>query len=589
MDRDPHTVQPENDNRSSRVWLFLIIAAAAAIIPYLMTLTFGFVYDDRLAIEENAHLRVWPGLGRIFLSDVWSLSDLSTHSNYYRPMFVLAYAVVFRAVGNMPGAFHLLNVLFHSAVTGMVFFLTLRLWRKEFTAFLSALLFALHPVHVEPVAWVAALSELAFCFFVLTAVLFYSENRQARWPAVAALSSFAMALLWKESAIAYAPIAVLYDILVIRHWRWKRWLGIVAVIFAYVGFRAAAVGGLVPSVLYPDLSFSTQVFTAVTNVGFYLSKLLAPVHLSAFYELKFVHGITLTVAVVLALVLLSIWKLRGRHAWAAGWILVSLLPVLLVSRIAVPLADRDLYLPSVGFVWLAAMGIERLGRQTSVVLMAILVVAYGALTIQRLPVWRDDLPLFESELRENPESQSLRLLLASELARRGSFDEALLHLDEILKRNPDSMEALVSKAGILSSIEDWPGVRSTCAAVFVKDPNASHCLLNVGYADEREGRLADAHAKFARAFRNDPALSQALLQRGVMEARMGDLSAAVKTMESAVKRNPTAPALNNLGSVYANRGEIQKAVQAFQTAVRVDPSFEPARRNLEKALADAAH
>jgi len=70
---------------------------------------------------------------------------------------------------------------------------------------------------------------------------------------------------------------------------------------------------------------------------------------------------------------------------------------------------------------------------------------------------------------------------------------------------------------------------------------------------------------------------------------MGDLSAAVKTMESAVARNPTAPALNNLGSVYANRGEIRKAVQAFQTAVRVDPSFEPARRNLEKALADAAH
>jgi len=342
-------------------------------------------------------------------------------------------------------------------------------------------------------------------------------------------------------------------------------------------------------VLYPDLAFSTQVFTAVTNVGFYISKLLAPIHLSAFYELEFVHGITLTVAAVVVLVLFSIWWLRGRQAWAAGWILVSLLPVLLVSRIAVPLADRDLYLPSVGFVWLAAMGIERLGRQTSVVLMAILAIAYGALTIQRLPVWRDDLPLFESELRENPESQSLRLLLASELARRGSFDEALLHLDEILKRNPGSMEALVSKAGILSSIEDWPGVRATCAAVFVKDPNSSHCLLNVGYADEREGRLADAHAKFARAFRNDPALSQALLQRGVMEARMGDLSAAVKTMESAVERNPTAPALNNLGSVYANRGEMQKAVQAFQTAVRVDPSFEPARRNLEKALADAAH
>jgi tetratricopeptide (TPR) repeat protein len=109
----------------------------------------------------------------------------------------------------------------------------------------------------------------------------------------------------------------------------------------------------------------------------------------------------------------------------------------------------------------------------------------------------------------------------------------------------------------------------------------------VGYADAHEGRLADAHAKFARAFQYDPSLSHALLQQGVVEARMGNLSAAVRTLESAVALNPTAPALNNLGSLYANRGEMKKAVQAFQNAVRVDPSFEVARQNLEKALADA--
>jgi tetratricopeptide (TPR) repeat protein len=70
---------------------------------------------------------------------------------------------------------------------------------------------------------------------------------------------------------------------------------------------------------------------------------------------------------------------------------------------------------------------------------------------------------------------------------------------------------------------------------------------------------------------------------------MGNLSAAVKTLETAVQRNPTAPALNNLGSVYANRGEMQRAIQAFQTAVRVDPSFQPARQNLERALAGAGN
>jgi len=514
------SVDQTDKKHSWPVWLFLILALTAAIFPYLTTLTFGFVYDDRLAIEENAHLRVWPGLGRIFLSDLWSLSNLSTPSNYYRPMFLLAYAGVFYVAGNTPGAFHFLNVLFHAAVTGMVFLLTLRFWRKQSTALLAAFLFALHPVHVEPVAWIAALSELAYSFFVLAAVFFYSEDPSARWPWFAALSSYAMALLWKESAIAFVPIAILYDILVIKQMRWKRWLGIGTVTLAYFAVRAQAVGGLAPTVLYPDLAFSTQVFTAVTNVGFYISKLLAPIHLSAFYELEFVHGITLTVAAVVVLVLFSIWGLRGRQAWAAGWILVSLFPVLLVSRIAMPLADRDLYLPSVGFVWLVAAGIDRLGRRSSIALLTVLLVTYGALTLQRLPVWRDDLPLLESELRQNPDSQSLRLRLASELGRRGKYDDALFQLDQILKRNPNSMDALVNKAGILGSVQDWSGVRSACAQVFGKDPNSPRCLLTVGYADEHEGHLSDAHARFARAFHYDPSLSQALVQQGVMEARM---------------------------------------------------------------------
>jgi hypothetical protein len=212
-------------------------------------------------------------------------------------------------------------------------------------------------------------------------------------------------------------------------------------------------------VLHPSSSRTRRSDPSLSDDGFYISKLLVPIHLSTFYPLEFVSTITLTVAAVALLASLVIWKLRDRHIWAAGWIPVSLFPVLLVSRIAVPLADRDLYLPSVGFVWLAAMAIERLGRRPSLATLGVAVVVYGALTLQRLPVWRDDLPLLESELRANPDKQSVRLLLASERGRRGEFDLALVQLEEILKREPNNLEALVNKAGILSSIEDWPRVR----------------------------------------------------------------------------------------------------------------------------------
>jgi protein O-mannosyl-transferase len=581
-----HRAEPDAATFNGRTWAFLALALALAVLPYLATLSFGFVYDDRLAIEENPYLRVWPGLGRLFFSDIWSLSGLGTQSNYYRPMFLLAYVGVFRIAGAAPWAFHLLNVLFHAAATGMVFILTLRFWNKASTAGIAAILFAIHPVHVEPVAWIAALSELAYTLFVLAAVYLYAERRLSRWIPIAALSCYAMSLLWKESAIAFVPLAVLYDVLVLKRWRWERWVTLVGVTVLYLVLRSLAIGGFAPSVLYPGLSLATQVMTATSNIGFYVWKLLVPYPLSAFYRPEFVSAINLKVVVTLLLVVLSLWKLRDKAAWAACWIAVSLFPVLFVSRIAVPLADRDLYLSSVGFVWLAAACIDRLGRKPSMAIVASLVLGYGALTVRRLPDWRDDLALYEQELRQNPENDAVRLLLASELGRRGQFDKALPRLDEILSRDPKNLGALLNKAGILASARDWPSLRSTCAVVFALDPNSARCLMDMGYVDEDEGKLREAREKFARAYQVDPALSQALLHQGILEARMGDLSEAVRTLETAVERSPTAPAWTNLGSVYANRGEMKKAVQAFKTAVSVDPTFEPARRNLEIALAD---
>src|SRR3954464_2561184 len=93
--------------------ILIVLVVLAAILPYVSTLTFGFVYDDHLAIEENAHLRVFPGLARVFFSDIWSLSQLSKQSNYYRPLFLLSYEAVFKVAGAKPWAFHLLNLLIH--------------------------------------------------------------------------------------------------------------------------------------------------------------------------------------------------------------------------------------------------------------------------------------------------------------------------------------------------------------------------------------------------------------------------------------------------------------------------------------------
>src|SRR5678815_3258928 len=111
-------------------------------------------------------------------------------------------------------------------------------------------------------------------------------------------------------------------------------------------------------------------------------------------------------------------------AWSGLWIVAALAPVLLVSRVAVPLADRDLYFPSIGFLWILAVLLDSFRPPIAITLCAALAIGSGVLLLEYLPAWRDDVPLFEHALKQQPASKSVRLLLASELARRGQFTKA---------------------------------------------------------------------------------------------------------------------------------------------------------------------
>src|SRR5688572_7221927 len=124
-------------NDSRRTWQLVALVVAAAVLPYLPALDYGFVYDDHLVIEENPYFRIGISLRQVFTSDIWSLTGQGSRSNYYRPMFFLAYEGVFSAAGAAPWAFHLLNFFFHAATTVLVFMLTRRLWNVDSVALVA--------------------------------------------------------------------------------------------------------------------------------------------------------------------------------------------------------------------------------------------------------------------------------------------------------------------------------------------------------------------------------------------------------------------------------------------------------------------
>jgi len=575
---------PADMEQTRKTWLLIAALVLAATLPYAQSVAMGFVYDDHAQIEDNPHLRVWPGFVRVFSSDVWSMTDVDTTSNYYRPFMWLTYNAIFAAFGATPWAFHLFNLMLHAGVTVVVFLVSRKLWNDLSTAALAAFLFAVHPVHVEPIAWIGAMPELAFSLLLATAFYFYIGEPAAEWKSAAAyLGCFAAALLWKESAITFVLLIGTYDIVVVRKLRIGRWAGIAGVTVAYLGVRALALGGMAPKVIRPGVSGAAQWMTAFSNVGFYLGKLAAPVNLALFYPVEIIENINLRIIAVALVLVFAAWKFRGRLAFSALWIVVPILPVLLVTRVAMPLADRNLYLASIGFCWILARAfvtISKVNRQAALLAAGLLVATYVGFDIARVPDWRDDMSLLNRGLKVNPGNEEIHLNMAAEFSRQQKYREALASLDRVLEIKPAHVEALLSRAEAQVFLKDWAGVESTCTRAFSAKPDTPRCYLYDGMVEQERHQTQKAWEDFDLAYRGNPRLWQAPLYQGTIAFNAGDLPTALAKFQAVVAQHPSAQAYNNLAGTYLKMGETEQAIIAYETALSIDPGYEQARRIL---------
>lgn len=150
-----------------------IILSLTAIVPYLNTLLNAFVYDDNTQVMNNPYIQSFRHVKEIFSTTVWSYVGAQGLSNYYRPMMTFGYLVCFQLFGKVAYGFHLTNVLIHTAVVCILFGVTEELFHDRRWAFITALLFALHPIHSESVAWIAAVTDLELSLFYLVAFWFF--------------------------------------------------------------------------------------------------------------------------------------------------------------------------------------------------------------------------------------------------------------------------------------------------------------------------------------------------------------------------------------------------------------------------------
>jgi len=188
------------------------LACAIAFLAYVPTLGFQFVYDDKPFIVQNPAIHAWRYLPHYFTSHAWAELYPNVSGNYYRPLFLLWFRLNHAWFGLDPKGWHLTTVLCHVAATYLVFAVVRRLAASPWIAFSAATLFALHPAHIESVAWVCGVTDPLMAIFLIGSFLAYLRFREEhRWSRMGlALALFALGLFAKETAVVLGPLVFLY-------------------------------------------------------------------------------------------------------------------------------------------------------------------------------------------------------------------------------------------------------------------------------------------------------------------------------------------------------------------------------------------
>ncbi|MBI3994381.1 MAG: tetratricopeptide repeat protein [Nitrospirae bacterium] len=571
-------------NRSLSPSLRIIGLIVLAAGVYLQAVRYDFVWDDHQFVSGlNAAVTDTPHFFRYAISAV-----LETDTLTYRPLFLISYALDTLLWGRNPAGFHLTNILLHVLVTLLVFRLATQWAESARVGGFSAAVFAVHPIHSEAVAWISGRADLLVALFVLTALLYafrlsaaggiLSPIKCAGWTALIG-PSFILALLSKETAIILPGLILLIGFTQ-KTGDWKKILPALfittLIALAYFVSRASvliavdsgsSITGDLAAMVHGSRSWFETLLAGLYVTGDYLRLLFFPISVKALYDLP---PLTMTDPLVIQSgIILCAWiigagvvsRRSSVGAAAMGWVLISLLPAyaLFIYTAVSPMAERLLYLPSVGFsilLGLAFSGRHEKLRRSRAVRMAGAGLTVGLFSIYIVAAlhhnkaWMDDLHFWENTVRNNSENSLAHYNLATAHFERQHWSEAVREYERTVMIKPDYPEA----------------------------------YFNIANAYVALGRRDLAIEYYRTAVRYKPEYADVYINLAVTHHELGQLDLSQKALELAVQYNPRSPiAQNNLANVYAVQGQWKEAIEHYEKALALQPDYPEARINLERA------
>lgn len=556
-ERQPKTTR-EQPAGKGLIWCLAALIGLATLALFWSATRFEFLnLDDDLYVHGNPHVR--DGLTAQGLTYALTTTD----GGSWMPLTWFGYLLDAQLWGTQAAGFHATNIILHAVAAVLLFLALHRMTREPWPSALATLLFALHPLRLESVVWIAERKDVLSGILFMLTLLAYAHYavRPGKARMVATLGCFVLGLMAKPMLVTLPFVLLLLDV-----WPLQRvgldWIAlrarasallmekvplfVAAVVFAVITFRSQSAEG---AVVNEVVTSEWRLLRIVDNFGFYLGKIFWPVQLNVLYPIAVLSAerTLLWVALLAAITFVAVRFARQRAWLAVGWFwfLGMLIPVIGVVPIGSTwVADRYTYLPSVGIAialaWALWAGLGRAGFKPSFALVALVIfIALATATVRNLPRWQNSVALFSDSVRRG-DHPGAHQNLGVALAERGDFQTAVSHFTRALELDPQSAEACYNRA------------------------NAFRALEQLDRADSDYTRAIELKSDYAEALNN----------RGSLRGARGQMAEAIRDFTQAISlRGNYAEALSNRGHAFLEAGKFREAVEDYSKAIASKPDF----------------
>jgi len=560
------------------IWLGLILLIT--LISYWPVLdNSSFVWDDEGYITNN------PLVQNFRLKEILTANVMGN----YHPVTVLLLAVEYLFFGMDATGYHILHLLLHLVNVLLVYLVAGQLSRKPEVALVAALLFGIHPLHVESVAWLSGLKDLLFTAFFLGSWIVYLKflaGSKGKYYFLSLLL-FLLSLLSKPMAVTLPVVLLLTDFFLERKMSRSVWIEKVpyflfSVVFGLLAISTQKTSG---NLSVPDFTLPQQLSLASYGFISYLIKLVLPFKLSAFYPYPEIHrdafpAVWYAFPVLLsALALLALYTLRKTKLifFGSAFFMVNLFLVLQWLPVGKAImADRYSYLPSVALFFLAAEGLYLLWLKNfkwmAILFLGFFTLLFSLFTFQRSEVWKSDFTLWNDVMSkyENVPVAFLNRGIAN--AKSGRLKEALEDLSRAIQLDPEYSKAWFNRGNMHFRINLPEKALEDFSKAIELNPGYGQAYYNRGNLYSGLAEYGKAIADYSKAIELDPKDHNPYINRALAYGSLNEYDKALKDFDKADQLRPGNPESHfNRGLLYMNRGEYEKSLRAFSKTLEINP------------------